>query len=308
MVARICVVGSINIDLVARGTRFPTVGETLIGTHFMTAPGGKGANQAVAASRLGAQVSMVGRVGTDHFAAQLIENLQKNQVNTTHIICTPQLNSGVALIMVDQDGQNTIMVVPGANMLLSPDDVHNAGEIITSADILLLQLESPIETVIEAARMAHEHKVKVILNPAPVMPVPASLWPYIDILIPNEHEAQILAGMVNIPQVDPSRVIDRLTKLGPGIIILTLGSKGALMNYAGESETVPAFVVEPIDTTAAGDAFIGGFSVAIAEGLHLKDAVRWANACGALATTKMGAQPSLPNRLEVNQLLNSKFR
>jgi ribokinase len=303
MTANICVIGSINIDLVARGACIPEPGETLIGFEFLTAPGGKGANQAVAASRQGAKVVMVGRVGEDAFAEVLLSNLSKNNILTNNILRTKNQSSGVALIMVDNAGQNTIMVVPGANMAVSPEDVRSVEGLIATADVLLLQLEIPIESVMEAASIAHQHGVKVILNPAPVCSLPHQIWPLVDILIPNENEASVLAGMSFGREYDIQNIVNNLLEFGIKTIIVTLGEKGALLVDEGKQTRIQPFKVKAVDTTAAGDAFVGGFSVALAEGCSLEEAVRWGNASGALATTKMGAQPSLPDRQEVENLL-----
>jgi ribokinase len=305
MKAKICVVGSINIDLVARGARIPRPGETVVGKEFMTVPGGKGANQAVAVARLGANVIMVGRVGEDAFAEVLLSNLALNQVIMANIPRTKNISSGVALIMVDDQAQNSILVVPGANALVSPEDVRLVESQIASADILLLQLEIPIETVVEAASIARRHGVKVILNPAPAANLPQQLWPLVDILIPNEHEASFLADLPENDENHYQAITDRLSRLEIKTLIITLGAKGALLVDAGKRILIPPFKVTAVDTTAAGDAFVGGFAVALAEGRSLEEAVRWGNASGALAATKMGAQPSLPGRHAVEDLVNT---
>ncbi len=300
MTAKICVVGSINYDLVAKGIRIPRPGETLIGSEFITAPGGKGANQAVAASRLSGHVSMVGRVGEDAFGSQLIDNMKHNQVDTSLVWRTAGTASGVALIMVDQTGQNSILVAPGANMSLTLADIVSARDVITSVDVLLLQFEIPVEVDIEAARLAHLSGVKVILNPAPARSLPVELAQWVDFLIPNEYEAQIIGGAY--PPLTKSNVV-KLMDTGIENIIVTLGGEGVeLINVSG-IKRFPAFKVIPLDTTAAGDAFVGSFAVALAEGQPLDEAIRWGIAAGGLATTRMGAQPSLPNREEVEQLL-----
>jgi ribokinase len=301
MKAKICVVGSINYDLVAKGERIPRPGETLIGSEFITAPGGKGANQAVASARLGSQVSMVGRVGDDAFGSQLIENMSSNRVDTRLVWRTAGTATGVALIMVDQTGQNSILVAPGANMALTPADITSAREAITSVDILLLQLEIPVKVVIEAARLAHQSGVKVVLNPAPARPLPVELLQWVDYLIPNQYEAQIIAdGQPSLSR----NLVSRLLDTGIKNIIITLGGEGAELINENGIKYFQAFKVTPLDTTAAGDAFVGSFAVALAEGQPQDVAIRWGNAAGALATTRMGAQPSLPNREEVEKLLH----
>jgi len=291
------------MDLIARAPRIPQPGETIIGGDFHTAPGGKGANQAVAAARLGARVSMVGRVGCDAFAESLLNNLTAAGVDHAFVVQDPEAPTGVALIVVDDAGQNSIVVASGANMHLSPADVDRAKSAIAGADALLLQLESPLETVTRAAEVARAHGVRVILNPAPARSLPAALLSLVDVLIPNESETALLTGMSVNNQAEAEAAASTLRGMGVGTVILTLGERGALLAQAGTAELVPAFEVMPVDTTAAGDAFVGGFAVALAEGESLAEAVRWGNAAGALATTKLGAQPSLPTRQAVEGLL-----
>ncbi len=305
MAAHVTVVGSLNMDLVARASRIPQAGETIIGGDFHTLPGGKGANQAVAAARLGAQVSMVGRVGQDAFAGPLLENLAAAKIDHTFVAQDPEAATGVALIVVDDAGQNSIVVASGANMRLLPADVDAAEAIIAVADILLLQLESPLETVTRAAELARAHQVTVILNPAPAHSLPASLLSLVDVLIPNESETALLTGMSVSDRSEAAAAALALQESGVGTVILTLGERGALLTREEETELFPAFNVTPVDTTAAGDAFVGGFAVALAEGQSLAEAVRWGNAAGALAATQLGAQPSLPTRQALETLLVS---
>lgn len=305
MDAKIVVVGSLNMDLVIRSPRIPVPGETIIGGDFRTVPGGKGANQAVAAGRLGAQVSMVGRVGQDDFAASLLDNLAEAGVDHANVIQDPAAATGVALITVDDAGENTIVVASGANMRLSPIDVNAAEPVIAAAKVLLLQLESPLETVIRAAEVAHAHEVTVVLNPAPAPsePLPVHLLSLVDVLIPNETETSLLTGL---PVEDLNQAEVAATKLRKGgvdTVVLTLGAKGALL-VQDITELVPPFRVTPVDTTAAGDAFVGGFGTALSQGKSLLEAIRWGNGAGALATTKLGAQPSLPMRNTLNKLLD----
>ena len=303
--ARITVVGSLNMDLVVRSPRIPKPGETIIGSDFRTVPGGKGANQAVAAARLGARVSMVGRVGNDAFGGALLDNLDGSDVDRAFVIRDPEAATGIALITVDDRGQNSIVVAPVANMNLLPADVEAAEGAIVASDALLLQLESPRETVTRAAEVARAHGVRVVLNPAPAGPILAALLPLVDVLIPNESETAYLAGMEVGDQAQAEAAAQALRDTGVGTVVLTLGERGAMLAWEGGMELFPAFDVTPVDTTAAGDAFVAGFAVALAEGRSLAEAVRWGNAAGALATTKLGAQPSLPTRRAVEGLLAS---
>jgi len=296
-------VGSLNTDLVVRAPHIPRPGETVIGGDFLTMPGGKGANQAVAAARLGASVAMVGRVGTDGFGQQLLANLAAAGVDHRLVVEDADAATGVALIVVEDSGQNSIVVASGANMRLSPNDVAAAESAIASAQVVLLQLESPLETVRRAAEIARAHNVTVILNPAPAQPLPADLLTLIDILTPNESETALLTGdQIQTPS-EIEAAAYKLRRMGARMAILTLGERGALLAEADGTEIFSAFDVTPVDTTAAGDAFMGGLAVALGEGQPLPEAIRWGNAAGALATTRMGAQPSLPSREELEHLL-----
>ena len=246
---------------------------------------------------------MVGRVGCDTFAEPLLANLAAAGIDHTFVTRDPEAATGVALIVVDDAGQNSIVVASGANMRLSPTDVDGAKTAIANADALLLQLESPVETVIRAAGVARAHGVTVILNPAPARPLPAELLSLVDVLIPNESETALLTGLPVGDQAEAEAAAVALRELGVGTVILTLGERGALLACEGKTELFPAFDVTPVDTTAAGDAFVGGFAVALAEGRTLAEAVRWGNSAGGLATTKLGAQPSLPTRQDLEVLL-----
>jgi ribokinase len=303
MAARIAVVGSLNMDLVARSPRIPRPGETIIGGEYRHVPGGKGANQAVAAARLGAEVAMVGRLGRDAFGDQLRSNLATGGVDTSFVLQDAGIATGVALIVVDDAGQNSIVVAAGANTRLSPADVDAAARALGGADVLLLQLEIPLDTAIRAAEVAHRHRVTVILNPAPARVLPPHLLSMVDVLIPNESEAALLTGMPVDSQSEAQDAAAALLQLGVGAAVLTLGERGALLAHEGNLQLAPAFPVQPVDTTAAGDAFVASFAVALAEGSTMADAVRWGNAAGALTTTQHGAQPALPTRAAVEQLL-----
>ncbi len=303
----VTVVGSINMDLVSQVARFPMPGETILGGDLETIPGGKGANQAVAAARLGAKVTLVGRVGADIFGSKLRSNLAAEGIDISHVLQSQDMTTGVALILVNEDGQNTIVVSPGANGQLTPAFIDRAGIVIASADVLLLQLEIPLESVRRAAQIARENRVQVILNPAPARELPASLLDMVDILIPNESEAQRLLGETQnrMDHLQLAAAAERLFSLGIGAVIVTAGDRGALLVNSAGQRMFPAFPAERIvDTTAAGDAFVGGLAAATAAGKVLPEAILWGNAAGMLAVTRAGAQPSLPTWAEVERLVS----
>lgn len=303
MPPKIAVVGSLNMDLIVSVPRIAAPGETIIGHEFHTAAGGKGANQAVAAARLGGQVSMVGRVGNDAYGQMQLSNLAADGVDTTFVTVDPETHTGVAFIIVDDAGENSIVVSSGANWRVSATDVDAAEDAIAGADMLLLQLETRPEVVERAAELAARHGVSVVLNPAPANPLPSGLLGRVSYLIPNESETAFLSGQP-VTDLESARSAARaLRQMGAGTVVSTLGGQGALLIAAGQELHVPAFSVKVVDTTAAGDAFVAGFAVAVASGQPLAEAVRFAAAAGALATTKMGAQPSLPVLEEVNWLL-----
>ena len=298
MPGHIVVVGSINMDLVVRSPRIPQPGETILGTDFRTFPGGKGANQAVAAARAGGQVKMVGRVGQDEFGESLLNTLRRDGVDTTFVTPTPGIASGVALITVNDAGQNNIVVVPGANGKLSPDDVKAAQPAFEGAAVVLLQLEIPLETVAEAINQARRYGAKVILNPAPARSLPNDLLAQVDYLIPNESELALLTGLNAIPTA-----ASHLKSLGISCLIVTLGAQGVLVMEDGAARRILPHKVSVVDTTAAGDAFVGGMAVALTEGHSTQEAAAFGNATGALSVTKAGAQPSLPTRTELETFI-----
>ncbi len=298
----ILVVGSLNADLVVRALRLPLPGETISGEDLAILPGGKGANQAVAAARQGARVAMLGRVGRDSFGPLLLDNLRQNNVDIVHVQADPSA-TGTAVIVVDASGQNSIVLSPGANARVTPTDVDAFP--LQGVDTLLLQFEIPLETVLHAARLGRQNGLRVILNPAPAHRFPASLLADVDILVPNESELQSLTESP-VTDLDSATVAARtLLAGGSRAVIVTLGGNGALLVTEKQSAHFSAFPVQVVDTTAAGDAFIGGLAAALLKGDSLEDAVRYGNACGALATTRFGAQPSLPTRAEVEQFLAS---
>jgi ribokinase len=298
---RIVVVGSLNMDLVVRSPRFARPGETIAGTSFLTVPGGKGANQAVAAQRAGGEVAMIGGVGDDAFGVAMRQGLAKEGIDVEHLGVCAGVASGVALITVDDAGENTIIVVAGANGMVSTVDVAHARQTITAAQVVLLQLEVPMPVVEAAARVAHEAGRTVILNAAPAAPLAESLLPLVDYLVVNEIELLAIAGPA---AQDEAVAIAMLRERGAGAVVVTLGAAGArLVPVDGPVTLIPAYPVDAVDTTAAGDAFVGAFAVALAEGVPVDDALRRGNAAGALTVTRAGAQPSLPTRAEVDAWL-----
>lgn len=306
MKPRLVVVGSLNMDLVVPSPRIPRPGETILGAgDLKMIPGGKGANQAYGAARLGADVSMVGRVGDDSFGERLIQNLNQANVDTQHIIHDSDAATGIALIVVDESGQNSIVVSSGANGQLSPEDVNRGENAIRAANILLLQLEVPLDAVLQGAKLAKHHGVATILNPAPAQPLPGELLAMIDYLIPNESETAILSGHETNTDEEIKQAAAALRVSGIKTTIMTMGSRGALLITETEFCHFPAFPIDPVDTTAAGDAFVASFAVAMAEGKSIHEAIRFGNAAGALACTQFGAQPSLPDRRALERLMQT---
>jgi len=316
----IVVVGSLNMDLVVGVPRFPLAGETLLGGDYARHPGGKGANQAVAAARAGGAVAMIGRVGADAFGDALTHGLQADGVRTDGVLALPDVPTGVAFISIDPSAQNTIIVAPGANARLAPDDL--APERFEGARVVLLQLEVPLDTTLQAARLGRAAGARVVLNLAPAQPLSAAQLADVDLLLVNETEAADLTGIaVDEVARAPERAATALTALVPAAV-LTLGAAGAAWAEAaadadadaaagpGEpaaSGLVPGFAVDAVDTTAAGDAFAGALAVRLASGAALADAVRFANAAGALAATQAGAQPSLPRAGAIAALLERRL-
>jgi len=314
--ARICVVGSANVDLVVQSSRLPRAGETLMGGPFSVLPGGKGANQAVAAARMGAAVSLIGCVGDDEHGRMMRTVLEREGVESSHLATCQDQPSGVALITVAEDGANTIIVAPGANATVSPADIDKARDAIRDADVLLMQLETPLPTVLHAATTARDLGTTVILNAAPSAKLPAELLAAVDMLIVNETEAESLASAalaLRAPVQDAAEsLLLRVSSLGVATSVLTLGAQGCLFRHGTDAVgRIAACQVEAIDTVGAGDAFCGTLAVRLAEHqvgggidrMAIMDAVCWACAAGGLATMKRGAIPSLPTRAEVVRLL-----
>ncbi len=297
------VIGSSNTDLVIRVPRIPRPGETLLGGTFLSAAGGKGANQAVGAARSGGQVALIARVGDDAFGDQAIAGLRRDGIDVSQVIRDRHAASGAAMIFVARDGENSIAVAGGANANLSPADVKRAAGLIRSSALLIAQLETPLATVMEAAQVAAKAGVQVLLNPAPARSLPNPLLRLISILTPNETEAEHLTGIRVTDDASAARVCAKLRARGVGTVILTLGARGAFLATAGGHERVPGFKVRAVDSTAAGDIFNGALGVALTERKPLRDAVRFANAAAALSVTRLGAQPSAPTRGEIDRFL-----
>ncbi|MGZ5424882.1 MAG: ribokinase [Candidatus Aminicenantales bacterium] len=300
---RILVIGSSNTDMVIRVPRIPRPGETILGGTFTMAAGGKGANQVVAAARAGGRVTFVARVGDDVFGERALANFATDGLDARFIVRTAGSASGVALINVDEHGENSISVASGANTLLSIEDVDRADDAFAAADIVLLQLESPLETVEAAARKAGERGVPVVLNPAPARPLEDGLLRRVAVLTPNEHEAEILTGVAVRDERGAREASARLRARGPATVVITLGERGVFAAAREFEGLVPAFKVDPVDTTAAGDVFNGALAVALAEKLPLVAALRFAQAAAAISVTRPGAQPSAPMRAEIEAFL-----
>jgi len=287
------------MDLVVKAPRIPAAGETILGEHFIMTPGGKGANQAVAAAKLGAEVYLVAKLGDDVFGQESLNNFKKVGVNTQYVVRTNEAPSGVALITVDQGGNNVIVVAPGANQQLSPEDVEAARPAIASAGALVAQLEVPLQTVESAARLAHDCNVPVILDPAPARELGSELLGMIDVLTPNETEARILTGTEVTDEDSARTACESLLERGVKAVVLTMGAKGFLLADGGRMEFVRAVEADAVDATAAGDAFAGSLAVGLARRQGLLDAAVFANYVAALSVTKMGAQSSMPSRQAV---------
>ena len=300
----IIVFGSINIDLAAKTPRLPLPGETIIGSNFFTAGGGKGANQAVAAARLGTSTHIIGRVGNDKFAEELLTNLQSYGLDIDNILIDKNTHSGVAIIAVDDSGQNNIIVIPGANNNVGEADIERLKKLLPGSTALLLQLEIRLEFVLKAAKAARETGGRVILDPAPACSdLPLEIYRLIDIITPNEVEASQLVGFpVNNPET-AILAAKHLQERGVKNVIVKLGDRGAVAVTADETFFAPAFAVDAIDTVAAGDAFNGGLAAALDAGLSLSEAVVWGSAAGALCTTKVGAQVAMCDRATFDKFL-----
>lgn len=295
---KVVVIGSSNTDMTIKAERLPKPGETILGGVFVMGPGGKGANQAVAARRLGADVSFICKVGKDIFGDNAIEGYRKEGIDTSRILRSDKA-SGTALILVDAKAENCISVAPGANGDLTPEDIDSVADVIRSAGYLILQLEIPVESVLRAARIAHEAGVYVILNPAPACPLPRELFSYVSLITPNQTESALLTGVED----DLDAAVDRLMEMGVKDVVVTLGSKGSMVVSEGTRTFVPSQKVNAVDTTAAGDTFCGYFLAAVSAGKSVQTALQEASAASALAVSRTGAAPSVPTADEVREFL-----
>ncbi|MCK4975656.1 MAG: ribokinase [Anaerolineales bacterium] len=305
--SHIVIVGSLNMDLVVRVPHMPELGETVLGVGFQQIPGGKGANQAVGAARMGAKVTIIGRIGSDDFGRELTENLSREGIDISNVTVDENEPSGIAMITVDEQGQNSIVVASGANMALTPEEIRSAWQSINDIDVVVMPLEIPLGCIEEAVRLAVQDNVKVVLNPAPAQKLSDELLGNIDVLVPNENETTLLTGLSIESIAEAETAAKKLLDKGSKAVVLTLGSRGALLvRNEIPAEIIAPFEVEVVDTTAAGDAFVAALSVGISDQLSLEDAVYQANAAGALAVTRMGAQPCMPTQSEVQELLENQ--
>lgn len=300
---RILVIGSSNTDMTIKSDNLPLPGQTILGGRFVMGPGGKGANQAVAAKRLGGNVEFICKVGHDIFGKNAADGYKKEGIDISHILYSTE-PSGVALILVDKTGENVISVAPGANGDLSVRDIESLANVIKEADYLILQLEIPTDAVIRAAKIAHEAGVYVILNPAPACKLPNELFQYISLITPNQTETELMTGVKLINEQSFITAVENFNRMGVKDVIITLGSKGSLVCYDGKNEFVPAIKVDAVDATAAGDTFCGAVCVALSQGKNLKEAAVFATKAASLTVQKMGAQDSIPSITDINMFSN----
>jgi ribokinase len=301
-VNKIVVIGSCNTDMVIATARLPKPGETILGGNFKMFSGGKGANQAVAAARLGGNVSFIANIGDDLFGKQLVEQYKKEGIDTRYIFSDVSLPTGVALITVDQNGENCIAIASGANAALHPGNIEKAIDVIESADILLMQLEIPMKTVEYAAKLAYKKGIKVILNPAPATALSNELFKFLYAIIPNRIEAEMLSGIQIVDKLSAQKAANIIASRGVEKVIITLGDKGAFIRDGTNNYDVPGYKIKTVDTTAAGDTFCGAFSVAISQGKSILKAVEVANFAAGIAVSRPGAQNSIPYWHELSQI------
>jgi ribokinase len=302
-VPRICVVGSSNVDLIAKIPRLPKMGETLLGRYFHMSCGGKGANQAVMAGKLGAQISIVTKVGQDHLGDIIRKNYEDMRVDPRYILTSDETSSGVAPILVDDEGRNLLVYIPGANMLLSPEDVQRAVEPIAAADVLVCQLEIPLESSRRALQIGRENNVRTILNPAPAQSLSRELLELCDVVIPNETETEIITGMPVDSEEQIAAAGRRMCEMGGRVVIITMGHRGVMLVHEKGTRHFPAERAEAVDTTGAGDAFVGSFAYFLAQGRELEESIRRANKIAAYTVARVGTQVSFPWSHEIADLL-----
>ncbi|PZR27077.1 MAG: ribokinase [Citrobacter freundii] len=301
---KIIVVGSTNMDMVVKTSHIPAHGETVLGGSFFMNPGGKGANQAVAVARLGGEVIFISKMGNDVFGKQSFQLFDEEGIDTRYILSDDELPSGVALITVDQEGENSIVVAPGANASLLPPDMEAALADINASSIILMQLEIPLETVLFLVRYASEKDIKVILNPAPATALPKELLEHVDIITPNRTEASMLSG-IEVTDLDTAKEAARqIHQMGVKNVVITMGSLGAVVYTGKDHHLIPAHAVQTVDSTAAGDVFNGALAVSLSEGKELLAAVKFACEAAAISVTRLGAQSSIPYR---NELITGKL-
>ncbi|MDM5134566.1 ribokinase [Aeromonas salmonicida] len=300
---RLVVLGSVNADHVLRVPHFPRPGETLTGHSYQVVPGGKGANQAVAAARLGAPVSFIARIGDDAIGQQMRQGFEQDGIDVSAVELDETLPTGIAIIYVSDEGENSIGISAEANGALSPAMVKRHEAMIADAHTLLLQLEVPLESVFEAAKLARSHGTRVVLNPAPARPLPAELLVLVDLITPNQTEAELLTGVKVSDEASAALAADRFHQMGISDVMITLGSQGVYCGNARQQQLIPGFRVEAVDTTAAGDTFNGALLAAELAGADFNAAVRFAHGAAALSVTKFGAQSSIPSKVEVDAFL-----
>ncbi|VTN47755.1 ribokinase [Raoultella ornithinolytica] len=303
---KLVVLGSINADHILNLESFPTPGETVTGHHYQVAFGGKGANQAVAAGRSGADIAFIACTGDDDIGERVRRQLERDRIDVAPVRAVNAQSTGVALIFVNAEGENVIGIHAGANAALSVEQVEAEKARIAGAQALLMQLESPLESVLAAAKIAHQHQTTVVLNPAPARDLPDELLSLIDIITPNETEAEKLTGIRVENDDDAAKAARVLHEKGIGIVMITLGSQGVWVSHDGQGRRVPGFKVQAVDTIAAGDTFNGAFVTALLEGTALDEAIRFAHAAAAIAVTRKGAQPSVPWREEIDEFLRQQ--
>lgn len=303
---KLVVLGSINADHILNLESFPTPGETVTGHHYQVAFGGKGANQAVAAGRSGADIAFIACTGDDDIGERVRRQLERDRIDVAPVRAINAQSTGVALIFVNAEGENVIGIHAGANAALSVEQVEAEKARIAGAQALLMQLESPLESVLAAAKIAHQHQTTVVLNPAPARDLPDELLSLIDIITPNETEAEKLTGIRVENDDDAAKAARVLHEKGIGIVMITLGSRGVWVSHDGQGRRVPGFKVQAVDTIAAGDTFNGAFVTALLEGTALDEAIRFAHAAAAIAVTRKGAQPSVPWREEIDEFLRQQ--